>query len=86
MAQAVVNGTVDPNHWFSALASRVPVVSASGTVPGTSGTSDTQVFCGTCHKAHGSTNPKGLIYDDETTATPEDGTSQMQTCQQCHYQ
>lgn len=85
MAQAVVNGNVDPNHWFSALASRVPVVSPSGAVPGTSGTSDNQVFCGTCHKAHGSTNPKGLIYDDETTAAPEDGTSQMQTCQQCHY-
>ena len=85
MAQAVVNGNVDANHWFSALASRVPVVSVSGVVPGTSGTSDNQVFCGSCHKAHGSTNPKGLIYDDETTAAPEDGTSVMQTCQQCHF-
>jgi len=85
MAQAVVNGNVDPNHWFSALASRVPVVSVSGVVPGTSGTSDNQVFCGTCHKAHGSTNPNGLIYDDETTTTLEDGTSMMQTCQQCHF-
>lgn len=86
MAQAVANNTVDPNHWFSALASRVPVVSPSGIVPGTSGTSDNQVFCGSCHKAHGSNHRAGLIYDDEATAAPEDGTSLMQTCQQCHYQ
>ena len=86
MAQAVANGGVDPNHWFSALSSRVPVVSPSGIVPGRSGTSDNQVFCGSCHKAHGSTNLQGLIYDDDSTAVPEDGTSLMQTCQQCHYQ
>jgi len=86
LANGVTNKHIDPNHWFSALASRVPVVSPSGTVPGTAGGSDNQVFCGSCHKAHGSTNPKGLIYDDETTAALEDGTSLLQTCQQCHYQ
>jgi hypothetical protein len=26
-----------------------------------------------------------LIFDDETTATAEDGTTLLQTCQQCHY-
>ncbi len=86
MAQAVTNGIVDPVNWFSALASRVPVVSSSGIVPGTSGTSDNQVSCGTCHKAHGSEHPYGLVYDDATTAALEDGTSQTQTCQQCHNQ
>jgi hypothetical protein len=86
MAQGVTNKHVDRNHWFSSLASRVPVVSLSGTIPGLAGSSDNQVFCGSCHKAHGSTHRAGLIYDDETTATPEDGISSMQTCQQCHYQ
>jgi hypothetical protein len=86
MARGVTNKHVDGSHWFSALASRVPVVSPSGIVPGTSGTSDNQVFCGSCHKAHGSNHRAGLIYDDETTATPEDGTALMQTCQQCHYE
>ena len=89
MSRGVTNRHIDGTHWFSTtqpLASRVPVVSPSGIVPGTSGTSDNQVFCGSCHKAHGSNRRAGLIYDDETTATPEDGTSLMQTCQQCHYQ
>ena len=86
MAQGVANKHVDRNHWFSSIASRVPVVSFSGNIPGITGSSDNQVFCGSCHKAHGSIHRAGLIYDDETTATPEDGTSVMQTCQQCHYQ
>ncbi len=86
MARAVANKHADASHWFSALASRVPIVSPSGIVPGTSGTSDNQVFCGSCHKAHGSDHRAGLIFDNETTAIPEDGTSLMQTCQQCHYQ
>jgi hypothetical protein len=86
MARGVTNKHLDPNHWFSTLTSRVPVVSPSGIVPGTSGASDNQVFCGSCHKAHGSNHRAGLIYDDDATASAEDGTSLMQTCQQCHFQ
>jgi hypothetical protein len=86
LSRGVTNKHVDASHWFSTLSSRVPVVSPSGAIPGTSGSSDNQVFCGSCHKAHGSTNRAGLIFDDETTAIPEDGTSLMQTCQQCHFQ
>jgi hypothetical protein len=86
LAEGATNQHIDDAHWFSGLASRVPVVSPSGTIPGTAGTSDNEVFCGSCHKAHGSTHRKGLIFDDETTGAPEDGTSAMQTCQQCHYQ
>lgn len=85
MSQGVADQKVDPNHWFSDLASRVPVVSPSGTIPGTSSGSDNQVFCGSCHKAHGSQNTKGLIYDDDSTPALEDGTDLNQTCQQCHY-
>lgn len=86
MAEGVVNQHVDPNHWFSPLASRLPVVSPTDNIPGASANSDNEVFCGSCHKAHGSPNRKGLIFDDETTPNPEDGTSLSQTCQQCHYQ
>jgi predicted CXXCH cytochrome family protein len=86
LAEGVFNRHVDAGHWFSSLTSRVPVVSPSGTIPGTASASDNEVFCGSCHKAHGSQNRKGLIFDNETTAAAEDGTSLNQTCQQCHYQ
>ncbi len=86
MAEGVTNKHVSSTRWFAALASRVPVVSPGGTIPGIAGSSDNEVFCGSCHKAHGSTNRKGLIFDDDATATAEDGTALMQTCQQCHDQ
>jgi len=86
MAQGVTNRHVDATRWFSGLASRVPVVSPSGVIPGNANASDNQVFCGSCHKAHGSTNRKGLIFDDDATPVAEDGTLLRHTCQQCHYQ
>jgi predicted CXXCH cytochrome family protein len=85
MAQGVTNQHVDPNYWFTGVQSRVPVVSASKTVPGPAATSDNQPFCGTCHKAHGSTHRAALIWDDPTSPALEDGTSATQTCQACHY-
>ncbi len=85
MAQANVNQHVDKNHWFGGLGSRVPVVSPSGVLPGTSAGSDNEVFCGTCHKAHGSAHRYGLIWDNAAIVQPEDGTAVMDTCQQCHY-
>jgi hypothetical protein len=85
MGQAVTNQHVDSSYWFSALESRLPVVSASGAVPGFGSGSDNQVFCGTCHKAHGSPHRYGLIWDNPTTALPEDGSSVMDSCQQCHH-
>jgi hypothetical protein len=54
-------------------------------VVGSGAGSDNQVFCGTCHKAHGSSRRYGLIWDDPATAEPEDGTAQMESCQQCHF-
>jgi len=86
MSEAVANRHVDANHWFSTFASRVPVVSPTDTIPGTASGSDNEVFCGSCHKAHGSPFRKALIFDNETTAVAEDGTSLNQTCQQCHVQ
>ncbi len=88
MAQGVTNKHIDPGHWFdtASVKSRIPVVSPSGVVPGISAGSDNQVFCGSCHKAHGSNHRAGLIYDNDATVVPEDGTSLNQTCQQCHYE
>lgn len=86
MAQAVSNGHVSSTFWFGGLASRLPVISVGGVIPGTSAASDNQVFCGSCHKAHGSTNKSNLIYDDPTTPALQDGATLIQSCQQCHYQ
>lgn len=84
MAQGVTNGHVDPTFWFTAALSRVPVVSATQTVPGSAVTSDNQVFCGSCHKAHGSAHRAGIIWDDATTSALEDGGAATDTCQACH--
>ncbi len=85
MSQAVKNQHLDSSAWFNEkLKSRLPVVSPSNQIPGTNTNSDNQVACITCHKAHGSTNPFGLIYDNPLSPNREDGTSLMQSCQQCH--
>ena len=85
MAQGVTNGHIDSSYWFATAVSRVPVVSPSGVIPGTSGSSDNEVFCGSCHKAHGLTHPAGLIWDNPSSSSLEDGTTTRETCQSCHY-
>ena len=92
MAQAVTDVKVPGNSWWfsttNPLNSRIPVMSLSGTIPNTSGSSDNRPFCGTCHKAHGSTHVDGQIWDDGTTTNPEDESSTTttidNTCDQCH--
>lgn len=59
--------------WMGNIPNRVPVQNAMGLAP-PNGTD--QVFCLSCHKAHGSPNPAALIYADGLTMTS--------TCQQCH--
>ena len=83
-AKANVSATTktDYTNWSGITGSRVPVMSASGTVPAT----DNTPSCPSCHKAHGSGNKYGLIFDNPSTAALEDGTSILQTCQQCHNQ
>ena len=70
-------------RWFDSMSSRVPVISASAAL-GTSSDSDNLVFCGSCHKGHGSTHPDGRIWDNRTSSTLEDGSSWNDTCDQCH--
>ncbi len=77
--------TVIPNSgitmgWFQVLSSRVPVVSLSQTIPG----ADNTVFCLSCHKAHGSTNQYGWLWDNGATTALEDGLTMDDTCNQCH--
>lgn len=85
LSQAMMNKLIIVSGWFNnRYSSRVPVVSPGNQIPGTDMNSDNQVGCMTCHKAHGSNNKAGLIYDDPQTAALEDGTSLNQTCQQCH--
>ena len=64
----------DYNAWsLGTMANRVPVQSPNDDlVPST----DDQVFCLSCHKAHGSANRAALFFSDGATLTS--------TCQQCH--
>lgn len=60
-------------QWVSTTQPRVPVHSPSDNViPST----DDQVMCLSCHKAHGSQNHASLIYADGATLDS--------TCQECH--
>ena len=84
MSEAWANGRLGTDNWFQTLASRVPTVSPSE-IPGTPGDSDNEVFCGTCHKAHGSSHPDMLIFDRDGTAQTGDGTRMAETCTECHW-
>ncbi|HQQ76153.1 MAG TPA: cytochrome c3 family protein [Thermoanaerobaculia bacterium] len=64
---------VDYAYWTGAVANRVPVQNpTSNTIP----SSSDQVFCLSCHKAHGSQNKAALIFAD--------GATKLSTCEQCH--
>lgn len=65
-------------HWSdSIITNRVPVQNLTPDTTPTPGTGD-QVFCLSCHKAHGSTHDAALVYADGETLSS--------TCQQCHNQ
>lgn len=87
MGEGNTNKHVDSAAWIAA-ASRTPVIDL-----GAAGASvEDMVFCGSCHKGHGSDRDrtqatafeKNLIYDDSSTATIQDGTALYQLCQGCH--
>lgn len=63
----------DFGFWSGTVVNRVPVQSPNDDlIP----TNDDQVFCLSCHKAHGSANRAALFFADGSTLTS--------TCQQCH--
>jgi len=65
----------DYTRWTAVTLPRVPVQSPTDdAIPST----DDQVTCLSCHKAHGSDNGKTLIYADDTTIDS--------TCEECHDQ
>jgi len=65
----------DYTFWSGTIAARVPVETPTDdTIPSV----DDTVFCLSCHKAHGSAHPDGLIFAD--------GATRLSTCRQCHNQ
>ena len=65
----------DYTHWNGSIPNRIEVESPNDTaVP----SADDEVFCLSCHKAHGSATQSGLIYAN--------GSRMLSTCQQCHNQ
>jgi predicted CXXCH cytochrome family protein len=65
----------DYTYWNGIINNRVEVASPDDMmVP----SPDDEVFCLSCHKAHGSANKSTLIYAD--------GARMLSTCQQCHNQ
>lgn len=81
MGQGNTNDHISLSHWsLPSLSSRVPVVSPDSII----GNEDDEVFCGSCHKAHGSEHRYNLIWDNDATSAREDGERLLNTCQQCH--
>lgn len=71
---------------YAAITNRVPTVSASGSWPAP----DNIPSCMSCHKAHGNSNPFGLLYMVGQGQLTEGGDSQgkayVDLCHQCHTQ
>jgi hypothetical protein len=69
------SAVADYTRWTSTTLPRVPVHSPSDDIiPST----DDQVICISCHRAHGTQNDSALIYSDGVTLDS--------TCQECHNQ
>ncbi len=64
---------LDYAHWSATIPDRVPVQTPQDDVIPSA---DDEVFCLSCHKAHGSDRKAGLIFAD--------GATMLSTCQQCH--
>lgn len=79
MGEAADHQRVVPMGIWSSLASRPPMVT-----PLDGNHSLDRPFCGSCHKAHGSSAQYGLLFEDATTTQREDGRFMRQTCQACH--
>jgi predicted CXXCH cytochrome family protein len=67
------SATADYAAWRALTANRVPVQNSLGVA---APSENDQVFCLSCHKAHGSPNDAAFI--------DADGATRSSTCQQCH--
>lgn len=65
---------VDYTYWSGTVTNHVQVDNPSDLIIPSA---DDEVFCLSCHKAHGSPNKHSLIYAD--------GSTKRSTCLQCHY-
>lgn len=75
IAGGAATGVTDLAAWMATVPNRVPVQNRLGLAPPNDAD---EVFCLSCHRAHGSPNPAGLVYADGVTLSS--------TCQQCHNQ
>ncbi len=71
--------STNPTIWQTwgdpTIVNRVRVQNADPLNPAPPHAAD-QVFCGSCHRAHGNANPRGVVYPD--------GVSSTSGCVQCH--
>ena len=88
-ADARIGGGLPQHSSFSryaAISNRVPTMSTSGSWPAP----DNTPSCMSCHKAHGNSNPFGLLYMVGQGQLTEGGDSQgkayVDLCHQCHTQ
>ncbi|MFC1713270.1 cytochrome c3 family protein [Candidatus Poribacteria bacterium] len=72
-------GETAPDHWESeSITSRLPfIVTGANTYTEAKDTEKSEVFCLTCHKAHGSGEPFALRWDYSSMTA-------IEGCQQCH--
>ena len=84
--QGLARGSSDPAHWIAGVgtgfdgAARVPFMASGASDHGAATVIDPAlngVFCLSCHKAHGSQSPFGLVWEAGTGAGPKG-------CDQCH--
>jgi len=73
---------VDLDFWASDLDFRPPAVRPLIDDPDNH--EHDRPFCGSCHKAHGSSHRYGLLVDDPGTSQQEGGKYVRDTCQACH--
>ncbi|MEW5800844.1 MAG: cytochrome c3 family protein, partial [bacterium] len=70
-------------QWSSQNASGIPTSPPAVTIyPDNRG--EDRPFCGSCHKAHGSTHEYGLLWENTADPEREDGQYMRDTCQACH--
>jgi len=70
------------DKWISSASgppTRPPTITPADTNRG-----EDRLFCGTCHKAHGSTHSYGLLWENPAASDRESGQYLRDTCQACH--
>ncbi|MEW6380637.1 MAG: cytochrome c3 family protein [bacterium] len=73
------------SQWWSATASGPPTRPPTVTSSSDTDRGSDRPFCGSCHKAHGSTHRYGLLWENPASPDREGGQYMRDTCQACHH-